>query len=212
MMKKVIKFLTPKSRVFRAIKNSLNTNNLLQSEKKTGKVDYKGRFLLAKEEIKEYLMDKLFYSWYYPLDNIVSFIKRLLDYAPILWKDRDWDYVYMLILLKKKLDRMAIHIHKYGIHTNKRRDVRDIRKASKLLKLLIEDNFNKEAFKKHTKKWGSADFTKGTLTRSKVKTELDKELERIEFSNLWKKEDELKQKTKDEFFQHVKDNYEKWWD
>jgi len=47
--------------------------------------------------------------WRYYLripQNTYEFVKRIIDYAPILWNDRDWDYSFLLRLLKFKLSRM----------------------------------------------------------------------------------------------------------
>ncbi len=33
-------------------------------------------------------------------------IKKLIEWLPIIWKDEDWDFAYLLILIKYKLSRM----------------------------------------------------------------------------------------------------------
>lgn len=47
--------------------------------------------------------------WKYWLNlpgDIGDFFKRLYEYAPILWNDRDWDYAFLLALIRFKLKRL----------------------------------------------------------------------------------------------------------
>ena len=39
-------------------------------------------------------------------------IIKIFAYLPILWEDEDWDFEYLLILIKYKLSRMRDTIHK----------------------------------------------------------------------------------------------------
>jgi len=57
-----------------------------------------------------YLENRAF-SWFYrkiytPLSILLEAIKKLLDYAPTLWRDRDYDTLFMWRLLFKKFERM----------------------------------------------------------------------------------------------------------
>ena len=47
--------------------------------------------------------------------RIISKIKKIIDYIPILWNDEDWDFEYLLLLLRFKLDKIKDCIHKNDI-------------------------------------------------------------------------------------------------
>lgn len=48
------------------------------------------------------------------MKNIFKGIKNIIDYAPIIFQDRDYDYEYLLTLMEFKLDRM----HKFFDNSN----------------------------------------------------------------------------------------------
>ena len=47
--------------------------------------------------------------------TIFKKIKKIIQYIPILWKDEDWDFEYILILLKFKLNRIKNTIYQNNI-------------------------------------------------------------------------------------------------
>ena len=50
--------------------------------------------------------------------KVINFVRKILKicaYIPVLWKDEDWDYSYLLDLIKFKLNRMRDRIHKDNI-------------------------------------------------------------------------------------------------
>lgn len=44
-------------------------------------------------------------------------ISKIISYLPILWQDEDWDYEYLLVLMKFKLKRMRDVIYSNDIVT-----------------------------------------------------------------------------------------------
>lgn len=49
------------------------------------------------------------------IKRTIEKIKKIIDYIPILWNDEDWDFEYLLLLLKFKLNRIKKCIHKNDI-------------------------------------------------------------------------------------------------
>lgn len=47
--------------------------------------------------------------------RIISKIKKIINYIPILWNDEDWDFEYLLLLLRFKLNKIKDCIHKNDI-------------------------------------------------------------------------------------------------
>jgi hypothetical protein len=47
--------------------------------------------------------------------TFVSRIRNMIRWAPIIWKDRDWDYYYVYEILKKKIEFQLKHIQEEEI-------------------------------------------------------------------------------------------------
>ena len=55
---------------------------------------------------------KLFKDIYIFFRNISIGIKNVVYYFPVIWKDRHWDYEFLLEIMRKKLINMRDGIHK----------------------------------------------------------------------------------------------------
>ena len=76
---------------------------------------------------------------YYHKD-LYTGIKNLIKWFPIIWKDRDWDDVYIWDVLKTKLQFQAEYIRKKGIHLNHIRDAERMEMCVRLIED-IRNNF-----------------------------------------------------------------------
>lgn len=47
--------------------------------------------------------------------KVIKKIKKIIDYIPILWNDEDWDFEYLLLLLRFKLNKIKDCIHENDI-------------------------------------------------------------------------------------------------
>ena len=78
------------------------------------------------------------------MKNLFYQIKTVFDYLPVIWKDRDWDYGYLLILIQYKLKRMAKFHRKKGIHTDADEIAQQIDECSELCDRLTEFDYFQE--------------------------------------------------------------------
>lgn len=71
--------------------------------------------------------------------NFIKNIIRVIQWAPIIWRDRDFDYNFLLNLMDYKLERMARHFetHRFIAHWSHVR--LKIHTARHLLELTRED-------------------------------------------------------------------------
>jgi hypothetical protein len=86
--------------------------------------------------------------------RIIRCTKNLLRWLPIIWKDEQWDYYYILEILKHKLVFTADHTRKHGYHVNSNYDadrmmlcVRLIEKVQNedyMMEMINDDNITKE--------------------------------------------------------------------
>lgn len=63
------------------------------------------------------------------LYKITQGIQNLITWFPIIWKDRQWDHYYLMVMLHKKLSLMEEHISKHRIHVGWERDVFKIKRC-----------------------------------------------------------------------------------
>jgi hypothetical protein len=149
------------------------------------------------------------------MNSIKRFFKRLIKlykWNKLLWNDYDWDYVYLLEIMKFKLDLMEPVI-RFGYSENSEKTADEIKKTSELLHLLIKDDFNKN-YNKLTEKYGEYDFTLiGEMTgfqRVNV-TDENKEEFKLDFKEATRLDNLEKKRVQNEFFKMFK-KYENWWD
>ncbi len=84
---------------------------------------------------------------------MVEGVKNLVRWAPIIWRDRDWDWSFLAKIMEYKLGRMAHLEETVGHHTTSLRDARHMRICKELLRRLREDNYWDNACKRYGVKW-----------------------------------------------------------
>lgn len=57
--------------------------------------------------MKEKIKDWVWLNIQYPIKSFIQSIKNIIYYFPIIWKDRDWDYIFIYEILKSKLKKHA---------------------------------------------------------------------------------------------------------
>lgn len=78
------------------------------------------------------------------LYNLKYGIKNLFKYFKVIWNDRHWDYSFILILLKFKLETIKNSYSKKHYSTDVPYQLKYINICIILLDRLIENNFLKE--------------------------------------------------------------------
>jgi hypothetical protein len=102
------------------------------------------------EEIKkrQSIFNRLYLNWKFEYQyiprNIKCGIKNLITYFNIIWRDRDWDHVFILELLSFKLEKQAKYLKNRNFHTRSSRDSEIIMTCVRLIKLIKEDYYNIE--------------------------------------------------------------------
>ena len=151
--------------------------------------------------------------WY----NCKYGIMNLIKWCPTIWKDRDWDHEYLYDIMLKKLEFME-DLHRNRAHYEGSELIADqMKKCCELIEALLDKEYNKDGFTKHDKKWGTSFLEKDgtnyyTFQRKNIITDENKKEEQDEFRLCIEKERELEQKDKEELFETMKDNIDKWWD
>ena len=88
-------------------------------------------------------------------------IKRFWGYAPIVWADEDWDWVYILRMLKYKIKRTRDNIKENRNHEDCDETVAEMDYILKLIDRVEECDYCKGEFDAHMAKWGERKMIDG---------------------------------------------------
>ena len=138
-------------------------------------------------------------------------IKRLFYWLPIIWKDRDWDEHFFLIILRHKLKSMHKFFEKNAHFVGMKKKARRIKICVMLLNRLIAEQYMKIAFKEHEKKWGDFTYDLNDIRRTKVTPET-KDQERMESRHCSELENHLRQQDIDWLCKIISKYSRGWWD
>lgn len=153
--------------------------------------------------------------------NLKYGIINLIKWFPIIWKDRDWDYGFILDILKFKLTNVENMFRYYGNHVDSKRDADNVHKALLYLDRMINYDHHDNVFKHHDKKWGRIkmefkDLDDGRslldITRPNAKTEEDKIRENKEYRKFLEVVEKQEVQDYKMFFDHLKKYIKTWWD
>lgn len=86
------------------------------------------------------------------MKGILNGLKNLRYWFPVIWKDRQWDYDFLLKLLLHKLERME----DYFIDGDDDCEIYELEECIGLIKKIRGAIFIDEALDQHKKKWGKA--------------------------------------------------------
>lgn len=93
------------------------------------------------------------------MKNILKNIKRLIRYIPVIWKSRDYDYVYAIELFRMKLEDIAAFLDSdkaYGMDAKKRAE--RIRFVTDVMKKVYNEEYLMSYADEAVKKWGEFKF------------------------------------------------------
>ncbi len=155
--------------------------------------------------------------------NIKRGIPNLIKWAPVIWKDRDWDHYFLFIILQFKLKQMEKLQRKHGISINSKDYADQIKTCILLLDRIIKNDYLTNVLKPHEKKWGESHlnfkplpdkpgFSSGIFTVDNVTNKKEEKQENKERMKLYKHSDYLEQQDLDLLFKNIRKYIQGWWD
>lgn len=156
-----------------------------------------------KYRIRDFFLD----TFYWPVKQFARKVIKIVQYIPILWNDYDWDYSYIYVLLKYKLERTYKAIdYGYELPKSKNKRLKSLKRCIVLLENLIKDDYCKQELNVYHKN-NKTNWIKekdGSLVSPPNKNW--KELTR-----LVKKQDLLRKSDTKELFDLMAQNTRSWW-
>lgn len=130
--------------------------------------------------------------------NLLRRVSNIIAWLPILWADRDWDFAFLLRIMRFKISRMRRHHQKYGLSTYKRQALieRKMRTCELLITRILEEDYLKSWTQPSWSDWPRA-FTEQEVAEMKKASEHDRRMQR---------QDE------DLLFSILRKHYRNWWD
>jgi len=160
----------------------------------------------------------------HPFTRTFHWFVKSIQYSRLLWNDFDWDYSYILILLQYKLKRTRKRILDNNIILRAEEIAAQIKHAEDLIQKWYDDDFCKDLYEAHDKKWGKmVDLSEPiehngikmytwNMSRENATTPELQEQEKKEFMAIHQKAEEAKEKNFDELFAHIRKYIQGWWD
>lgn len=170
-----------------------------------------------KEEFKFWFSHKI----EFPIKSFFTGISNLWKWKSVIWKDRDFDYIFLLTILKFKIDKMIELYDHRDRYVGQERDKQKLKLCSNLLDRLIKNDYQENTMIHHDRKWGEINFSweqcedseyyKLITNRKNIINEKDKEKEREEFLRLIKHSNYMENQDIEYLFDTMKKHLRSWW-
>lgn len=141
--------------------------------------------------------------------------KNLYLWFSIIWNDRSYDYSFIYVLLKKKLELTFLTLNK-DLSNNQKIELVPLENCIKLLNSLIADEYASQEFAEFDARWGKSFFTKkeGNLIQisyENITNEKDELACNKQFTTCSKKAEQARSKDRISLFNILKYEIESWW-
>jgi len=172
------------------------------------------------------LLEPLF-SAYYAIDTFFANIKRLIEFAPLVWRHRNWDYGFVLKFNIKLHELLYKGVFVNGHHIYTKNDTRKLRTVINLYKRIHDENYLDWTEDYFNKKYGVSEFyftkvpnTEGKpggpystmrSTRDDKMTPEQRENYLAERKKLWKLEEYQKKQDLKLLDKYIAKYSSKWW-
>jgi hypothetical protein len=173
------------------------------------------------------LLDPVFDA-YYSVDTFIANCKRLIEYAPLVWHHRNWDYGFVIKFQIKLFENLHKGCYKEGHHVFSKAQERRLLTVIELLKRLDRDDYGGWHRDYLDKKYGESDiyFKKipgtenrpggpySTMDSTREDRLSKKELEAYnkDRKRLWKLEEFQEKQDMELLSKYIAKYYKKWWD
>lgn len=160
----------------------------------------------------------------HPFRKVFHWLVKVIQYSRLLWDDFDWDFMYFMVLMQYKLQRMRKRISEDNVILRTEEIAAQIKHAEDLIQKWLDNDFCAKEHEEHEKKWGKiVDLSTPLdcngvkmytldMSRANATTPELKQQERDEQHKLYAKHEEEKQRCLDEIFSHIRKHIQEWWD
>lgn len=143
------------------------------------------------------ILDPLFKA-YYSIDTFFANVRRLIEFAPLVWQHRNWDYGFVLRFNLKLHELLYKGVFTDGHHVYTKNDTRKLKTVINLYKRLNEDQYDEWQTDYLEKKYGRSEYYFPTVTGADGRT----------YTTLKnRREDSMTEKQKEDYIKDRKEHY-----
>jgi len=149
-------------------------------------------------------------------------IKNIISWFPIVWTDRQWDFVYFLRIIKFKLEQMVRFYETEAHQIKAEKHVDKMKLCINIIDRIIDDNYHDIVFRNYYEKWGQSEIkfikdgdtnlNRVEIVHSKVITPQDKIRSLNEYRKLLDKEEYMVKQDIKLLFEIFTKHMRSWWD
>lgn len=150
-----------------------------------------------------------------PIKKII----KIIHYLPILWRDEDWDWMYIMQLLSYKLKRTRLCILNNQFIENSQLIHDEILEVEKCFERLLNDDYCAEEMEKIDKKWRHYEFigydseTGQMISNTKTKAEEHLRLQKCEdYDKVYTDQETAIKQDLEKAFSIMTEKIRNWWD
>ena len=135
----------------------------------------------------------------YKINRFKRGIHNIIKWFPVIWKDRDWEWEYLMEIIKFKLKNMEYLFRNHGISIGSEHRADEMKEVIELIDKILNHNYLKETSKGNE-----------NLLHMNVNNMTYEQKEKLH--SLFDKADKLIQNDINKTFDLIKSNIRKWWD
>lgn len=158
---------------------------------------------------------------YFP-KRVWRWLAKSVQYSIFLWDDYDWDWIYILKLLRFKLKRQLKIIQEEKYLSDKSKDpiIEQLTYCITLLDRIVDYDYGEEFDRIHREKWGEAKYDynpvgdgyfKMDITYPNAETLEDLAQAKKERLENLKQEEYLRNKDIQDLFEYIGKHIRRWW-
>lgn len=158
-----------------------------------------------------------------PIKRFFRGIKRIWDFAPIAYKDQDWDHTFLYDLLIFKLNRMEKFFNSgNAMCSGNERRAKQMRYAIFLLKRIKEDRYHEDEYDALEEKWepehiwtpdpSNSEWSRLDIVHNKAKNKEEEKQAVDDYRAHFRKQAATLESDLDRLFKHMRRYVQGWWD
>lgn len=145
--------------------------------------------------------------------------KRMFKWLSVIWNDREWDYLFLLDILKHKLENDSVYYENDGVTVNSKKVAKQMKMCIALIDRISKDDYSMFMLDKLDEKYGKFIFLPTeregytSLTRENLKdNEKLHEQYRKDSKRFMEYEVYMRKQDKEYLFNTMKKHIFRWWD
>jgi hypothetical protein len=132
-----------------------------------------------------------------------SRVKRFFEYAPLIWRDEDYDWAAILRLLQYKIKRTRLHIGEHQITESCDIQCAEMAEAEAIIERILHESWLEDEMDAHMKKY-PVNWKETRMIPNKTGA--------VEFKKLYKKRAALEKADWDRLGYLISNHLRGWWD